>query len=111
MIGTRTPPEMVVFDSTTGKQIANLPTGEGMDGVYFDDKRKRIYVSGGRGFDVGFVYAYQQDGPDKYRTLGKIPTRPGAGTSLWVPELNRYYVAAPATTTDDAAILVYEPQR
>src|SRR5947209_18009956 len=106
MIGTRMPPEMVVLDSTTGKQIANLLTGEGIDGVYFGARRKRIYVSGGRGFDVGFVYVYQQNGAEKYRTLGKIPTRPGAGTSLWVPELNRYFVAAPATATDDAAILV-----
>ncbi len=109
LIGTRTPPEMIAMDSKSGKEVANLPTVEGMDGVYFDAKHKRIYVSGGRGFDVGFVFVYQQIDADHYETLGKIPTRPGAGTSFWSPELNRFYVAAPAHDNEDASILVFEP--
>jgi hypothetical protein len=48
-IGTRTPAEMIAMDSMSGKEIAHLPTAEGMDGVYFDSLRKRVYVSGGRG--------------------------------------------------------------
>src|SRR5713226_7697150 len=40
-LGTRTPPQMIVMDSQTGKEIANLPTVEGMDGVYFDGEHKR----------------------------------------------------------------------
>jgi len=91
-----TPPEMIAMDSKTGKEVAHLPTTEGMDGVYFDAVRKRICISGGRGEDVGSVFVYQQKGPDSYEIAGKIPTRPGAGTSFWSPELNRYYVAAPA---------------
>jgi hypothetical protein len=80
-----------------------------MDGVYFDATHKRVYVSGGRGFDVGYVFAYQQKDADHYKLLGKIPTRPGAGTSFWSPQLNRYFVAAPAHNAEDAAILVFEP--
>ncbi|HEV2201444.1 MAG TPA: YncE family protein [Bryobacteraceae bacterium] len=109
-IGTRTPPAMIVMDSASGKEIASLPTVEGMDGVYFDATRKRVYVSGGRGFDVGAVFVYQQRDADRYTQIGKIPTRPGAGTSFWSPELNRYYVAAPASGKESAAILVFEPQ-
>jgi WD40 repeat protein len=108
-IGTRTPPEMVVMDTGSGKEIIHLPTVEGMDGVYFDSAHQRVYVSGGRGFDVGYVFCYQQIDADHYESLGKIPTRPGAGTSFWSPELNRYYVAAPAHDSEDAAILVFEP--
>jgi len=109
LIGTRTPPEMIAMDSRTGKEAANLPTAESMDGVYFDAVRKRIYVSGGRENDVGYVFAYQQKDADHYEIIGKIPTKSGAGTSFWSPELNRYYVAAPAHDNDEAAILVFEP--
>jgi DNA-binding beta-propeller fold protein YncE len=107
-IGTRTPPEMIVMDALSGKEILHLATAEGMDGVYFDRQRKRIYVSGGRELPDGFVYVYQQHA-DRYEILGKIQTRSGAGTSLWSPELDRYFVAAPANTKQDAAILVYAP--
>jgi len=109
-IGTRTPPRMIVMDSQTGKEIANFPTVEGMDGVYFDPRLKRIYISGGRDFDVGYIFAYQQKDADHYETIGKIPTKPGADTSFWSPELNRYYVAAPAEENEGAAILVFEPE-
>ena len=109
LIGTRTPPQVVAMDSLTGKEVANLPTVEGMDGVYFDSVRKRVYVSGGRDFDVGSIFVYQQKDADHYELLGKVPTHPGAGTSLWSPELNRYFVAAPARDGGDAVILVFEP--
>ena len=109
LIGTRIPPQMVAMDSLTGKEVSNMPTVEGMDGVYFDSVRKRVYVSGGRDLDVGSIFVYQQKDSDHYELLGKIPTRPGAGTSFWSPELNRYYVAASAHDGEDAAILVFEP--
>jgi len=109
-IGTRTPAEMVAMDSKSGKEISHLPTPESMDGVYFDAARKRVYVSGGRDLQIGFAYAYQQNDADHYEMIGKVPTRAGAGTSFWSPELDRYYVAAPATDKEEAAILVYAPQ-
>jgi DNA-binding beta-propeller fold protein YncE len=109
-IGTRTPPEMIVMDSKSGKEVAHLPTAEGMDGVYFDASRKRVYVSGGRELSSGFVYVYQQKDADHCEVVGKVATRGGAGTSLWSHELDRYYVAAPASGETAAGILVYAPQ-
>jgi DNA-binding beta-propeller fold protein YncE len=110
LIGTHTPPSMVVMDSRHGEETASLPTVEGMDGVYFDARKKRVYVSGGRGFDVGSISVYQQTGADQYKNIGDIPTKPGAGTSFWSPELNRYYVAAPAHNGEQASVLVFQPQ-
>jgi len=109
-IGTRTPAEMIAMDSKSGKEITHLPTPESMDGVYLDGARKRVYVSGGRDLQIGFAYVYQQKDADHYETIGKIPTRDGAGTSFWSPELDRYYVAASANDKQEAAILVYAPQ-
>jgi DNA-binding beta-propeller fold protein YncE len=110
LIGTRTPPQMIAMDSATGKEVASLPTVEGMDGVYFNAAQKRVYVSGGRDNDVGYIFVYQQKDVDHYELIGKIPTKSGAGTSFWSPELNRFYVGAPAHGNEDAAILVFEPQ-
>lgn len=110
LMATRIPARMIVVNSDTGKEVANLPTVEGMDGVYFNASRKRLYVSGGRGFDAGYVFVYQQDNADHYREIARVPTRPGAGTSFWSPELNRFFVAAPAHDQEEAVILVFEPQ-
>ena len=110
LIGTHTPPEMIAMDAKSGKEVARLPTPEGMDGVYFDTKSKRVYVSGGRDLSTGSVYIYRQKDADQHESVGIVPTRAGSGTSFWSPELNRYYVAAPANDKEDAAILVYAPQ-
>lgn len=110
LIGTRMPPTMTVMDSDTGKEVASLPTVEGMDGVYYDGIHKRVYISGGRDTDVGYVFVYQQQDADHYTQIGKISTRSFAGTSFWSPGFNRYYVAAAANDKEEAAILVFEPQ-
>lgn len=71
-----------------------------MDGVYYDAKLKRIYMSGGRWYGTpeaspGWAYVYQQKDPDHYQIISKVKTRPGSGTSLFVPELNRYFGTTP----------------
>ncbi len=109
--GSRTPPILTVFDTVSGKQISQVEGIAGIDDLWYDARNHRIYASGGRGTDVGFVYVYQQKGPDRYELVSKIPTAASAGTSLWVPEWNRLYVAAPASDKEDAAIMEFEPQK
>jgi hypothetical protein len=53
---------------------------------------------------------YEQSSPDKYKSLGKVPTGPLARTALLVPHLNRYFVAAPQHGTSSAEIQVFEVQ-
>jgi hypothetical protein len=113
-VGTRVPPEMTVYDSLSGTEIVSLPGPETMDGVYYDAQLKRIYVSGGRWYGTpeaspGWVYVYQQRDADHYDLLSKIKTRPGSGTSLFVPRLNRLYIASQAIGDQEAAMLVFEP--
>ena len=107
---TRTPPLLVVFDTESGKQIAQLDGVSGIDDVWYDAPHKRIYASGGRDVDAGFVFVYQQGDADHYELIAKVPTRSSSQTSIWVPELNRYYVSAAANDNEEAAILVFEPQ-
>jgi hypothetical protein len=111
-VATRNPPQvMIVYDSDSGQEIARLPAEGGrMNGVYYDGWNKRIYVTCGRELPVGFAFVYQQKDADHYEFLGKVPTGPGAGTSFWVPQLNRFYVPVPGTEKQEAAVLVFEPQ-
>jgi hypothetical protein len=51
---------------------------------------------------------YQQNTPDSYKLLGKVPTGPLARTALLVPQLNRYFVAVPQHGSTNAEILVFE---
>jgi DNA-binding beta-propeller fold protein YncE len=108
--GSRTPPLLTILNTDTGKTITQVEGVEGIDDLWYDAAHQRIYASGGRGFDVGSIYVYQQTGADQYKLTGKIPTAPGAGTSLWVAEFNRFFVAAPASEKQEAQVLIFEPQ-
>ena len=108
--GVRNPATLIVLDTESGKEISRLEGVAGIDDLWYDARRSRVYASGGRGFDVGSVYVYQQKDADHYELIAKVPTAPGAGTSFWSPEMNLYFVAAPASDKDEAAILVFEPQ-
>jgi WD40 repeat protein len=108
--GVREPATLIVLDTESGKEVSRLEGVAGIDDLWYDAAHQRIYASGGRGSEVGFVYVYQQKDADHYELLAKVATAASAGTSLWVPELNRLYVAAPASDKEDAGVLVFEPQ-
>jgi len=108
--GVREPATLIVLDTESGKEVARLEGVAGIDDLWHDSAHSRVYASGGRGFDVGYVYSYEQKDADHYELIAKVPTAPGAGTSFWLPELNRFYVAAPANGKEEAAILIFEPQ-
>jgi len=103
----RSPPQLVLLDTKTGAVTAKLPTCGDADDVFFDAKRRRIYVSCGE----GVVDVVQQEA-EAYRPLARVNTSSGARTSLFVPELDRLFVAARAGVLGPhAAILVLRPER
>src|SRR5437667_674878 len=48
-VATRQPATLLVYDTETGKRVANLSIGGDADDVFFDSERKRIYVICGQG--------------------------------------------------------------
>jgi hypothetical protein len=105
--GTRSPNKFIVFDSETGKIVQTLDAVGGISGMFFDPASKRVYVSG---LD-GVCEIYQEVDADHYKSLGKVPIRALAGTSLLIPELKRYIVAVPPHEKEVGEIWVYETLR
>ncbi len=103
-VGCRHPATLLVLDAQSGKVITELPIPEDTDDLFYDAARKRIYVSCGE----GFLAVFQQQDANRYQLSGKIPTVAGARTSLFVPELNRLYLAVPHRANQEAEIRVYE---
>lgn len=104
-IVTRSPPELMLINSDTGQVLARQPACTDADDVFLDPKRLRIYVSCGS----GEVATWRRDGP-RPQKLASTPTQSGARTSLFVPELDRLFVAQPAGLFgSSAAILILRP--
>lgn len=91
LIACRKPARLLVFDSETGRRVASEACSGDADDLFYDREQKRVYVIGGE----GAVSVFQQDGPDRYRLTGTVPTASGARTGLFVPETGHLYVAVP----------------
>ena len=104
-IGCRNPPQLLVFDTETGKQIASGQVAGGTDDLFYDASRSRIYVLTNR----GFLEVFQQEA-DHYKRIGHYPTPPRSQTRLLVPEWGALFVAVPAQGDQNAEIRVYQAQ-
>jgi YVTN family beta-propeller protein len=104
-VAGRKPPTFLVLDSESGKIVASFPTAEMTDDMAFDPEAKRIYV-----VCSDFTAVYEQKDADHYEELGRVPTGFRAKTAILVPQLKRYYVAAPRHGKDVASVKVYEVQ-
>ena len=99
----RDPPKLAALATSDGSLVASTDSCGDADDMFVDGKRSRVYVSCGDGhvdvFDA-----------KNYRRLLQVDTAPGARTSLFVPEVDRLFVAVRATTETPAAIWVFRPE-
>ncbi len=98
------PARLVLLDTRTGTVTANLAACGDADDVFFDGRRHQIYISCG----AGTVAVFQMDGGGM-RPLRSVETTPGARTSLFLPDLDRLFVAQRAGLGTRAAILIHRP--
>ncbi|AMJ66990.1 hypothetical protein AXW84_17300 [Hymenobacter sp. PAMC 26628] len=81
--------KLVVTDSKTGKQVAVLPIGKGVDGVAFDPSTNNIVTSNGSGtFTV-----IHEDAPNQYTVVANVPTAPGAKTIALDPKTHHLFTS------------------
>jgi DNA-binding beta-propeller fold protein YncE len=100
----RSPPTLMALSSQDGHVAAKIETCGDADDMFVDRKRRRVYVSCGEG-----VVDVLEPGEAGYRRVARVPTVSGARTSLFVPELDRLFVAARAGSNEPAAIWVFRP--
>jgi hypothetical protein len=104
LVALRSPPTLMALTSPEGHVAARLATCGDADDVFVDARRRRIYVSCGEG-----VVDVIEPGLEGYARVAQIPTVPGARTALFVPELDRLFVAVRARSSEPAAIWVFRP--
>jgi hypothetical protein len=105
LIVTRLPGLLRALDPRDGRVLAEAHACGDSDDLFFDARRGRIYVSCGDGHIDVFA-----DRGAGFERLAPIPTSGGARTSLWVPELDRLFLAVRAAGDQPAAIWAYRPQ-
>lgn len=67
----------VVVDAATGKVVAEIANGDGVDALGWDASQKLIYIPAGGSGNVTVVH---EDAPDKYSVVETVPTMRGART-------------------------------
>ena len=67
----------VVVDAVSGKVVATIASGDGVDALGWDASQRLIYIPAGRDSNVTVV---QQESPDKYTVVATVPTMRGAKT-------------------------------
>lgn len=102
-IGCRNPAKLLIINAQTGKTISSLDINSDTDDIFYNTANKEIYISCGG----GYVDVFTQVDANNYKSNGKVETKSGARTSLFIPELNELIVASPASFTRQAALLIY----
>jgi DNA-binding beta-propeller fold protein YncE len=104
LVAFRSPARLVAFNAANGAIAANTVTCGDADDLFVDAKRERVYVSCGDGALDVFDAA-----GDGFAPLARNETVSGARTALFVPALDRLYLAVRARSGEPAAIWVYRP--
>jgi WD40 repeat protein len=82
----------VVVDPATGKVVATIKNGDGVDALGFDASEKLIYIPAGRDSNVTVV---RETSPNKYTVIATVPTMRGAKTITVDPMKHVAYLFQP----------------
>jgi YVTN family beta-propeller protein len=82
----------VVLDATTGKVVASIVNGDGVDALGWDPSQQLLYIPAGRDSNVTIVH---QDSPDHYSVVATVGTMTGAKTITVDPITHVAYLFQP----------------
>jgi len=81
-----------VLNATTGKIVATIKNGDGVDALGWDPTEKLIYIPAGRDSSVTIIH---EDSPDKYSVVATVTTAIGAKTISVDPVKHTAYLFQP----------------
>jgi DNA-binding beta-propeller fold protein YncE len=81
---------MAIINADTGKMVATVPIGDGVDANAFDPGTNLAFASTGD----GFVTAVHEDSPDKYTVVANVPTKRSARTMTLDLETHALFLSA-----------------
>jgi YVTN family beta-propeller protein len=79
---------MAVVDAESGKLVATVPIGSGVDGVAFDPSTGLVFSSNGE----GTLTVIHENSPEKYTIVATVPTKRGARTIALDATTHRIYL-------------------
>jgi len=103
-VGCRRPAKALVYDTTTGKVTSSFDIVGDTDDLFYDTKRKRLYVIGGE----GFLDTFEERSAGAFERTAHTATSAGARTGLFVADLDRLYLAVPHRGAQTAEIRIFE---
>lgn len=98
----RSPPKFAAFSWQTGDVVSEIDTCGDADDLFLDAKRKLVYITCG----TGSIDVLKAD-DSKYSRVTRIGTVAGARTGLFVPDMDRLFLAVRARAAEPAAIWIY----
>jgi hypothetical protein len=102
-VGCREPARLVVFDTESGRRLADIGISGDIDDLFYDVAGRCLYASCGE----GFIDVIAEKGMSRYERVERIPTSPGARTSYFSPELGLFFLAVPQRGDQKAEIRVF----
>jgi len=79
---------MAMLDTGTGKVLATVPIGGGVDGCAFDDQMQLVFASCGEGTTT----IAKEEAPEKLSVMQTLKTERGARTIALDPKTHRIYL-------------------
>ena len=94
---------MAIVDAASGRVLATLPIGRGVDAAAFDPETAFAFSSNGE----GTLTVIHEDSPEKFSVVENVPTQKGARTMALDPKTRRVFLVtaeygpAPAATAEN----------
>ncbi|MBI2095916.1 MAG: hypothetical protein HYT89_07100 [Candidatus Omnitrophica bacterium] len=103
LVSCQNPAKFLAFDTTSGRQVAQLDTVGEVGDMAYDAANRLIYLASGQ----GVLQVIRQKDADHYEIAGKVPSKKGGSALYLHPDSGRLFVAV-GRQKEPAEIQIFE---